>query len=429
MSTSIEIKPLVAPPRATIRVPGSKSITNRALLLTALAEGDSTLDNALFSEDSHWFVECLRRLGITVDADPAAEKYTVHGLGGRFPATSAELFVGNAGTAARFLTAAACLGDGEYHVDGVPRMRERPIAALLSALRELGANISAEGDHFPLTLHAHGLNGGSASLDASESSQYLSALLLIAPYARADVTIRIQSALVSQPYVDTTLQMMAQFGITVEHDQYKRFQIKAGQRYTARLYGVEPDASNASYFFAAAAVTGGQVTIPYLGRDSLQGDIHFLDVLEKMGCVVHYRPEGVTLHGPTRLRGVDVNMNAISDTAQTLAAIAPYADSPVTIRDVQHIRYKETDRIKAIVTELRRLGATVDEFADGLRIHPGGLHAANVNTYQDHRMAMAFAVTGLRTPGVMINDPDCTQKTFPDYFTRFKTLYTLEYTL
>lgn len=423
VTESIEIKPVSAPPNATIRVPGSKSITNRALLLAALADGVSTFENGLFSEDSQCFVECLRRLGFTVEADQEAATFAVHGLNGQIPATSADLFVGNAGTAARFLTAAVCIGEGDYHFDGVPRMRERPIAALLSALRRLGTEVSADAGHFPLTVHAHGLEGGLTSLDASESSQYLSALLLVAPYARKDVTIGIEGALVSQPYIETTIQMMAQFGVEVERDGYRRFRIRAGQRYAARHYAVEPDASNASYFFAAAAVTGGKVTVPYLSRESLQGDIHFLDVLEKMGCVVNYRPDGVTVHGPSQLHGVNVNMNAISDTAQTLAAIAPYADGPVTIRDVQHIRHKETDRIQAIVCELRKLGATVDEFADGLRVHPAKLRPANVDTYQDHRMAMAFAVTGLRTPGIRINDPGCTQKTFPDYFTCFNALY------
>jgi len=423
MTDSIEIQPVSGPVNATVHIPGSKSITNRALLLAALADGLSHFDNALFSEDSHCFVECLRQLGFGVASDAQAATFDVHGLGGRVPATSADLFVGNAGTAARFLTAAVCIGNGEYRFDGVPRMRERPIAPLLSALRRLGAEVSAEDGHFPLTVHASGLRGGLTSLDASESSQYLSALLLISPYAERDVSIGIEGTLVSQPYIETTIQMMKQFGVEVEREGYRRFKVRAGQRYTARRYGIEPDASNASYFFAAAAVTGGRVTVPYLGRDSLQGDIHFLDVLEQMGCAVRYAEDSVTVTGPAQLRGVEVNMNAISDTVQTLSAIAPYADGPVTIRDVQHIRHKETDRIQAVVTELRKLGATVDEFADGLRVHPGPLHAAAVDTYQDHRMAMAFAVTGLRTAGVRINDPGCTQKTFPDYFQRFQTLY------
>ncbi len=423
VTDSIEIKPLSAPPDVTIAVPGSKSITNRALLLAALADGVSTLDNALFSEDSHWFVECLRRLGFSVEQDDARNTLTVHGLSGSIPAQTADLFVGNAGTAARFLTAAVCLGDGEYHFDGVPRMRERPIAPLLSALRRLGAEISADNGHFPLTIHASGLSGGLTALDASESSQYVSALLMIAPYARAKVTMGITGTVVSQPYIDTTLRMMQQFGVTVTHEDYRRYHAPVGQRYRAQPYTIEPDASNASYFFAAAAVSAGTVSVPHLSRESLQGDIHFLDILAQMGCAVDYRTDRITVHGPAQLHGVDVDMNAVSDTAQTLAAIAPYADSPVTIRNVGHMRHKETDRIAAVVAELRRLGAAVDEFADGLRIEPSVLHAAEVQTYNDHRMAMAFAVTGLRTAGVVICDPACTQKTFPDYFTRFETLY------
>jgi 3-phosphoshikimate 1-carboxyvinyltransferase len=420
---SITIKPISAPPHVTVRIPGSKSITNRALLLAALAEGVSTFENALFSEDSLCFMECLRRLGIAVDTDADAARIVVHGLGGQIPATEADLFVGNAGTAARFLTAAVAIGHGNYHFDGVPRMRERPIAPLLSALRLLGVEVTSAEGHFPLTVHATGLRGGVTSLDASESSQYLSALLMIAPYADGDVTIQLEGNLVSQPYIETTLQMMAQFGVQVERDGYQKFTIRAGQRYQARAYAIEPDASNASYFFAAAAVTGGTVTVPYLNKDSLQGDIHFLDVLEQMGCTVRYAADAVTVSGPKTLQGVDVNMNAISDTVQTLAAIAPYAASPVIVRDVQHIRHKETDRIQAVVTELRKLGVQVEEYPDGLKITPGTLTPAAVDTYQDHRMAMAFAVAGLRTAGIQINDPSCTQKTFPDYFTRFEALY------
>jgi 3-phosphoshikimate 1-carboxyvinyltransferase len=420
---SIEIKPIKNTPKVTIPIPGSKSITNRALLLAALADGKSTFENALFSEDSLCFMECLRRLGINVEDDADAARITVHGLGGSFPAKEADLFLGNSGTTARFLTAAVTIGNGNYHFDGVPRMRERPIAPLLSALRLLGVEITAADGRFPLTVHAKGLRGGVTSLDASESSQYLSALLMIAPYADSDVTIQLEGTLVSQPYIETTLQMMEQFGVTVERDGYQKFTIRAGQRYQARAYAIEPDASNASYFFAAAAVTGGTVTVPYLNQHSLQGDIHFLDVLEKMGCKVEYKPDAVTVSGPDTLQGVDVNMNAISDTVQTLAAIAPYAASPVTVRDVQHIRHKETDRIQAVVIELRKLGVQVEEYPDGLKITPGAIIPGAVDTYQDHRMAMAFAVAGLRTPGLRINDPACTQKTFPDYFARFEALY------
>ncbi len=428
----LPIRPIDRAVRATIHVPGSKSVTNRALVLAALAAGDSTLENALVSDDSRYCAEGLRQLGFTVDQrdiDPATATFSVCGLGGNILAASADLFVGNSGTTARFLTAMACLGKGMYRLDGVPRMRQRPIAPLVDALRTLGASIVSENESdaacFPLRIagaDTAGLSGGLTVIDASASSQYLSALLMVAPYAHAPVTIEIAGALVSEPYIETTLRMMQQFGLTVARTDERHFQIPNGV-YRAQHYPVEPDASNASYFFAAAAITGGVVTVPHLSKESLQGDLHFLDVLERMGCVVRYNASDVTVFGPARLRGIDVDMNAISDTAQTLAAIAPYADSPVTIRNIAHVRYKETDRIVALVTELRKLGAQVDEFTDGLRIYPGPLHGAVVETYQDHRMAMAFAVAGLRTPGVQIADPGCTHKTFPDFFERFIALY------
>ncbi|MHB8627109.1 MAG: 3-phosphoshikimate 1-carboxyvinyltransferase [Aggregatilineales bacterium] len=429
MIDSREIQPIDKPVQATICVPGSKSITNRALLLAALAEGNSTIENALVSEDSQHFVECLRQLGFAVqqiDHDPATATFIVHGRGGHIPAREADLFVGNSGTTARFLTAAVCLGIGTYRIDGIPRMRERPIAPLVEALRQLGVQIDTDGERFPLTIHAAGLRGGTATLDAGDSSQFLSALLMASPCAELPVTIERTGALVSEPYIDTTLRMMTQFGLNVAREGERCFHVPVG-RYRAQTYTVEPDASNASYFFAAAAVTAGVVTVPYLTRDSLQGDVHFLDVLERMGCVVEYKADGVTVRGPEHLRGVDADMNAISDTAQTLAAIAPYADGPVAIRNIAHVRHKETDRIAALVTELRRLGVAVDEFPDGLTITPGPLHAGTVETYNDHRMAMAFSVTGLRTAGIVIANPSCTQKTFPDFFERFAALYHAPY--
>jgi len=421
----LAIRPIARPVNAEIAVPGSKSITNRALLLTALADGASTLENALFSEDSHWFVDCLRKLGITVETDEAAATITVYGQGGRFPATKADLFVGNSGTTARFMTAAAALGHGAYHFDGVPRMRQRPIGILLDSLRDLGATITSDNDCFPLTVHANGLRGGTTDLDATDSSQLLSGLLMVAPYAEQDVTINILGTIVSQPYIDITLRMMAHFGIHADNSNYRKYSIQAGQRYRAQRYVIEPDASNATYFFAAAAVTGGCVRVPHLNADSLQGDAHFVDLLERMGCTVTRAANYIEVRGPDRLKGIDgvLDMNAISDTVQTLAAIAPLADAPITIRNIEHIRHKETDRINAVVTELRKLGAQVDEYPDGLTIHPSTLQPAAVDTYDDHRMAMAFSVIGLVTPGIRINNPACTAKTFPDFFTRFERLY------
>jgi 3-phosphoshikimate 1-carboxyvinyltransferase len=421
--TYIDIRPAQGQVNAEIQIPGSKSITNRALLLAALADGPSTLENALFSEDSHWFADCLGRLGIPVEADEAAARFRIEGRGGAFPASGADLFVGNSGTTARFLVAAATLGRGEYHFDGVPRMRQRPIGPLLDALRGLGARFTTEAECFPLTVHAEGLRGGETSLDATTSSQYLTALLQVAPYARQDVVINITGNVVSQPYIDMTRRLMAQFGIVVDNANYRKLSIRAGGRYRAQHYIVEPDASNATYFFAAAALTGGRVRVPHLAPDSLQGDVHFVDVLEQMGCTVIRGADFIEVKGPDRLNGLDIDMNAISDTAQTLAAIAPFARDTVTIRNIGHIRNKETDRIAAMVTELRKLGVRVDEFPDGLQIHPSVMHPAAVDTYDDHRMAMAFSVVGLIVPGIRINNPACTAKTFPDFFARFEKLY------
>jgi 3-phosphoshikimate 1-carboxyvinyltransferase len=433
--SQIEIRPAKGPVNADIQVPGSKSITNRALVMAALADGTSTLENALFSEDSEVCVDCLQKLGIAIETDPEQARIVVHGKGGDFPAKQAELFVGNSGTTARFVTAAATLGRGDYRFDGIARMRERPIGNLLKTLRELGAEVSSEGDRFPLTVHGHGLRGGAAEIDATESSQLLSAVLQVAPYAENDVTLSVAGSLVSLPYIDITIKMMEQFGVSVargagdasvvtDNATYRNYNIKSGQKYRAHRYEIEPDASNATYFFAAAAVTGGRVRVPYLTADSLQGDTHFVDILERMGCHVIRGETYIEVIG-TPLRGIEevLDMNAISDTVQTLAAIAPFADGPTEIHNIEHIRHKETDRIHAIVTELTKLGVKVEEYPDGLKIYPSALQPAAVDTYNDHRMAMSFSVVGLIVPGIVINDPGCTRKTFPDFFSRFEKLY------
>jgi 3-phosphoshikimate 1-carboxyvinyltransferase len=411
-------------------------------MIAALAEGETTLDNALFSEDSNHCVDCLRQLGIPVGSDPESSQIVVQGQGGRFPSREASCFVGNSGTTARFLIAAAALGHGAYSFDGVDRMRQRPVGPLLRALRALGADIEAQGDGLPLVVHGRGLRGGEAYIDSSSSSQYLTALLQVAPYAQTDVHILVDGELVSEPYIAMTVRIMAAFGVGVQEEiserssveaiapdkePYRKYSIRARQRYRSRQYTVEPDASNASYFFAAAALTGGRVRVPGLTPQSLQGDVRFVDVLRAMGCAVSVHSgldgEGIEVRGPDRLRGVEVDMNAISDTAQTLAAIAPFAAEPVTMLNIGHIRHKETDRIAAIVTELRRLGAQVEEGTDWIKVYPSALSPAAVETYDDHRMAMAFAVTGLRVPGLRIRNPGCTAKTFPDYFERFEALY------
>jgi 3-phosphoshikimate 1-carboxyvinyltransferase len=403
-------------------VPGSKSITNRALLVAALADGPSELRGALHSDDTRYMAAALSDLGISVESDEANARFRVDGGGGAFSATEAELFVGNSGTTMRFLTAALPLGHGRYRIDGVPRMRQRPIAPLLAALNDLGADARSEADTGcpPVVVRAEGLRGGQTHVAADLSSQYFSALLMAAPYAREGVVINVLGDLVSKPYLPMTAAVMAAFGATAEIDTHgwDRLAVPPGQRYTGRDYQIEPDASNASYFFAAAAVTGGRVRVDGLGRHSTQGDLRFVDVLAAMGAEVQIGEEFTEVRGPRDgvLRGVDLDLGPISDTAQTLAAIAPLATGPTTIRGVAHARLKETDRVAALATELRRLGQEVDEFPDGLRITPRPIQPADVDTYDDHRMAMSFAVAALRAPGIRLRDPGCVAKTFPAFF-------------
>ena len=417
------IEPLAAPPDAEITVPGSKSLTNRALIVAALADGRSELRGALVSDDAHWCADGLRRLGIAVTESERGTTLTVKGQGGRIPRAEAELYAGNAGTAARFLTALVSLGHGRYVIDGAPRMRERPIGHLVEALVGLGvrAETRSSGGCPPVVVEAAGLPGGRTQLDASRSSQFLSALLLVAPYARRNVEVAVRGEVVSQPYVAMTLRVMADCGVSVDQNN-GRFRVRAGRGYRARAYAIEPDASGASYFLAAAALTGGRVRVPGLGRDSAQGDARFADVLERMGCAVERGEDFIEVRGPERLRGVDVDLNAMSDMTLTLAAIAPFAESPTRIRNVAHIRGQESDRLAALATELGRLGVRVRAFDDGLEITPGPLRPAMVRTYDDHRIAMAFAVAGLRASGVVIADPGCVSKTFPDFFERLDWL-------
>lgn len=427
MSTPREIVPLSSPPDACVDLPGSKSITNRALLLAALCEQRVTVTHALDSEDTQVMRESLRRLGFSVD-QPQSDTIVVQGEGGRIPAKEAELWVANAGTAARFLTALVALGEGTYRLDGTPRMQQRPIQPLLDALNRLGAEaVSERGTGCPPVLvRARGLRGGEVSVRGDISSQFLSALMMVAPRAESSVTIHIEGELVSAPFVKMTLRMMQQFGVdAVWEEQKARIVVPAPQRYRLAgeaVYHVEPDATAASYFFAAAAITGGRVCVRGLTRDSLQGDIRFVDILEQMGCSVRWLPDAVEVAATGELHGVDVNMSDISDTFITLAVVAPFADSPTRIRGVEHARYQESNRVSAVATELRRLGIDVEEHIDGLTIYPGTPRGDTVQTYNDHRIAMAFALTGLRVPGIAIADPECVQKTFPNFFEKLQEL-------
>ncbi len=418
MSETIEIAPVTKPPSARVRPPGSKSITNRALVCAALANGTSTLLGALDSEDTRVMIAALGQLEIAVELADNGRMLVVPGTGGHIPVSEAELFCANSGTTIRFLTALATLGQGSFRLDGVARMRERPIADLLDALNQLGANAKCElGNNCPPVLvHATGLPGGSASVRGDISSQFLSGLLMATPAASAPVELKLTSTLVSQPYVRMTLAVMQSFGVKVEtNNDLRNFRIAAPLKYQACDYAIEPDASAASYFWASAAIARGEITVEGLSKASLQGDVAFVDCLEAMGCVLRHEADSITVVGRP-LRGIDVDMNAISDTVQTLAVVALFADGPTTIRNVGHIRHKETDRIAAVAIELRKLGARVDERADSMTITPGELQGATIDTYNDHRMAMSFALAGLRLVGVRINNPGCTAKTYPNYF-------------
>lgn len=425
---SLEIKPLEKPPQAVINVPGSKSLTNRALLIAALAEGTTTLTNALFSDDSRYFAEALQTLGFGVTLAPEDSRMIIQGLGGRIPTQRADLFIGNAGTAARFLTAFLTLGYGVFTLDGDNRMRERPIGQLVDALRALGANLEAirsQGQQIspPLRLTSSGLPGGKTKVAGNISSQYLSALLMVAPYALSPVTIEVTTELLSKPYVEMTLAVMTDFGVEIDREGDRHFEIFPALYKNCPEYPIEPDASAASYFFSIPAICGGTVRVRDLNRSSKQGDVRFLDVLTKMGCSVLESESSILVSEPSRLSGVDQDMSDIPDTAQTLAAIAPFAGSATHIRGIASARYKETDRISATCTELRRIGVHVEEHEDGMTIYPcDSFHPAAVRTYNDHRMAMAFSLIGLRVPGIVIENPGCVSKTFPKFFNVLETL-------
>lgn len=427
--SEIAMQPLTAPPNASIAVPGSKSITNRALILAALAEGRSVLRVALASDDTRVMIDALRKLGVAVEEQNRGETLIVTGNGGRLTTGDVELFVNNSGTSTRFLTALCALGSGCYRLDGVKRMRERPQGDLLRALQSLGVEVRSENENDcpPLFVRGHGgLPGGKVVMRAEASSQFVTALLMVAPYALNDITIEIEGAL--RPlYIEITRRMMRQWGVESDLDANGNFHVRAGQRYKPQAeYYIEPDASSASYFFAAAALTGGQVTIPGLASSALQGDVRFAtEVLTQMDCMVSESASGLSVIGPPpgQLRGLDVDMSAISDTSLTLAAIAPFANSPTTVRNIAHSRLQECDRVHAVCTELSRLGVDVEEHPDGFTIQPATtFKPATIETYHDHRIAMSFALIGLRAPGVTIADPGCVAKTFPDYWQRLERL-------
>ncbi|WP_338851416.1 3-phosphoshikimate 1-carboxyvinyltransferase [Alteromonas macleodii] len=410
-----------------VNVPGSKSLSNRALLLAALAEGETELTNLLDSEDIEHMLNALTKLGVNYRLSEDKTQCVVQGNGGAFNvAEPLELFLGNAGTAMRPLCAALAASNVDTVLTGEPRMEERPIGDLVDALREADAEVTYlknEG-YPPLQIKGKTLNGGEMSVDGSVSSQFLTALLMAAPLFSGDVTIRIKGELVSKPYIDITLDTMAKFGVTVKNDNYQTFTVSGDAKYIAPgKFMVEGDASSASYFLAAGAIKGGTVRVTGIGQNSIQGDIRFADVLEAMGATVVWNDEYVEITGAP-LKGVNMDMNHIPDAAMTIATTALFAEGPTTMTNIYNWRVKETDRLAAMATELQKLGAKVEEGHDYIKVWPtDSLKHAEIDTYNDHRIAMCFSLVALSDTPVTINDPGCTRKTFPDYFTRFKTLY------
>lgn len=409
-----------------VNLPGSKSVSNRALLLAAMARGKTRLTNLLDSDDIRHMLNALSSLGVNYTLSEDKTVCDVEGLGRPFEAPKElEIFLGNAGTAMRPLAAALCLGTGEYVLTGEPRMKERPIGHLVSSLRQAGAKVTylEEEGYPPLKIIGTGLSGGTVEIDGSISSQFLTAFLMAAPMASDDVTIKIIGELVSKPYIDITLHIMAQFGVKVENNNYTEFVIRKGQSYQSPgEFLVEGDASSASYFLAAAAIKGGEIKVTGIGRNSIQGDIQFAEALAKMGADIEWGDDFV-ISRVGKLKAVDLDFNHIPDAAMTIATTALFADGTTAIRNVYNWRVKETDRLHAMATELRKVGAEVEEGHDYIVITPPeSLKHAAIDTYDDHRMAMCFSLVALSNTPVTINDPKCTSKTFPDYFDKLESL-------
>ena len=422
-----EVKKAGGPVAMQVEVPGSKSITNRSLLMAAMGDGESVLKGVLFSDDSRYFLRALEDLGFQIEVEEKEKTVRIKGQGGRIPKKEAEIYAGSAGTAARFLTAFLAMGDGVYRVDASEQMKKRPMRELLEVLEKLGADISYQGEEytFPMVIEGIGRKrpdrrkeSAAVELNIDRSSQFLSALLMTAPLRFSSLKVRLTGSRSARSYVEMTEQMMKQFGHPgvrrLDGDCYEA--LEGG--YHAQCYQIEPDVSAACYFYAMAAVTGGSAVVRHMRRDSLQGDMKFLTVLEKMGCYISWKEGQLLLQGPEggKLHGVAESFSDFSDQALTMAAIAPYADTPVTIQGIAHIRGQESDRVSVICKELGKLGIECSKTEDSVTVYPGKLHGAEIETYDDHRVAMAFAIIGLRTEGIIIKNPSCCKKTFPEYF-------------
>ena len=426
----LPIQPLNEELDLNIAVPGSKSITNRYLVMSALADGEVRLSGVLHSDDTVYMVAGLKSLGFKVEADWQARTCLIVGRGGKIPATGADIFVGAAGTVMRFLSAFVSLGKGRFRLDGTPRMRERPIEDLLLGLRLMGVNARSElGNQCPpVVVDADGLPGGKTSIDGSRSSQYISAMLLVAPYARAPMQIEVTGSFVSRPFVELSLKAMSDFGVLTKTDGERIYRPTHGVKYRPGKYEVEGDATAASYFLGAAAILAGRCCITNVSADSAQGDARFADHLRRMGCRVRTgflagnRGIEVSRDRHVPLQSIDADLNDMPDVVLTLAAVCMFAKGTSTILNVGNLRIKETDRLAALANELRRMGAEIDEGDDYIEITRGEPKAAAIETYDDHRMAMAMALVGLGRPGITIKNPACVSKTYPDFFSDLERL-------
>lgn len=412
-----KVKQINRPIICEVEVPGSKSITSRALLLASMAKGQSVLSNVLFSGDSRSFLSCIKALGYDIEID---ENERIVKITGSMPQKKGSINVGSAGTAARFITAMLAACEGEYFIDASEQMKRRPMNTLLEVLSKLGSEIECieKDGHLPLKMKGRSLEGGNISLDIGNSSQFLSALLMTGFLYKKGLQIQVQGRETSRPYVDITLKMMEQFGKCVERTSEGHYRVSPNRSYTAQKYKIEPDVSSACYFYAMAAITGGEALVKDVYYSSMQGDIKFLDVLKTLGCTVEETDKGLLVKGPVggKYKGIDIDMNDFSDQTMTLAVLAVFASSPTRIRNIEHIRHQESDRIHAVASELARIGIKCIDEKDEITIYPGMPKPAVIETYEDHRMAMAFSLVGLKVDGIKIKNPSCVSKTFEKYF-------------
>jgi 3-phosphoshikimate 1-carboxyvinyltransferase len=417
----IEVRPL-SQCHGVVTIPGSKSYTHRALILSSLGDGESILVHALRSEDTEHTAQALLKFGVEIFWE--SNDIRVLGTGGKYKVADEKIDVGNSGTSMRFLAALAALKRGSTLLDGNERMRKRPIGELLNGLGELGVRAYSQrgNDCPPVIVESEGLKGGTTRIRGEESSQFLSGLLMVAPYAQRDVNVEVTGSLTSKPYVDITVDVMSAFGVGIRNQGYSSFFIKAGQRYLPRKYWIEGDASNASYFFSAAAVCRGRVQVKNLNPATLQGDIGFLNILERMGCRVIRGGDWIEVLGG-ELYGIEIDMNEMPDLVPTLAVTAAFALGKTVIQNIRHLRLKESDRIHALAMELSKVGIRVNEREDGLEIEGGKPHGAEIETYDDHRMAMSFAIAGLAVPGIRIKGERCVEKSFPGFWETLQNLY------